>query len=179
VKDLTEETFPLPIEQAYEKLKGILLREKCEIIEEKSAEYILIRQGSLDGFLPRSAKKMVKFHLYGQGAETKITTSTEIASDWTNLTVLGNIAAAVLAGVLFSIASDIENYVEQGKTGFWTWLATAYGYPDRQRTIFMVNFTRALAIFLTLMIVVEILIAIYVYRGKDKFAQETLHTLRH
>ena len=174
---MSERSLPLPIEQAYTQLKNVLHKNKCQIIEEKPPQYISVKQGSLNGILPKSAKKTVKYYLSPEGTGTKITSSTKIASDWTNLTVCGNILAAVLAGVFLWIAADMENYMLTAKPSFWTWLARAHGNPDLQYIIFMVNLTRAIAIFLVLTIAVEILVVIYVYPRKNAFAQETLQAL--
>lgn len=174
---LSEKTVPLPIEQAYAELKNILLKNKCKIIEEKPPQYISVKQGSLSGILPKSAKKTIQYSLSPEGTGTKITSSTKIASDWTNLTLFGNIFAAVLAGIFLWIAFDMENYILTGKAGFWNWLARAYGYPDIYYTMFMINVTRAIAIVLVLTIAAEILIVIYVYPRKNAFAEETLQAL--
>jgi hypothetical protein len=174
---LSEKSLPVPIEQAYAQLKTILHKNKCKIIEEKPPQYISIKQGSLNGILPKSAKKTVNYYLYPEGTGTKITSSSKIASDWTNLTLCGNILAAFLAAIFLWIAADIENYTQTAKPSFWTWLAKAHGYLDLQYTTFMINLTRASAIFLALTIAVEILIVIYVYPRKNAFAQETLQAL--
>jgi len=175
---LSENSLPLPVEQAYARLKNTLIKNKCIIIEEKPPKCILVKQGSLNGIRPKSAKKTVNFYLFPEGTGTKITSSTKIASDWTNLTLIGNILAAVLTAILLWIAADIENYMQTAKPNSWTWLAQAHGYPDLQYTTFMINLTRATAIFLALTIAVEILIVIYVYPRKNAFAQETLQSLR-
>ena len=159
-------------------LKNILLKNKCKITADKPPEYILVKQGSLNGIIPKSAKKTVKFYLFSEGSGTKITSSTEIASDWTNLTLYGNILAAVLVGMFLWIAVDMQNYLQTAKSGYWGWLARAYGYPDPLDTMFMINVTRTLAIFLAAAIAVEILIAIYVYPRKNAFAEITLLQLQ-
>ncbi len=176
-KPLSEKSIPLPIEQTYTQLKNILLKSKCKIIEEKPFQCISVKQGSLNGILPKSAKKTVKYYLSPEGTGTKITSCTKIASDWANLTLYGNILAAVLAGIFLWIAADMDNYMLTAKPSFWTWIARAYGYPDLRYVMFMINVTRAIAIFLALTVALEILIVIYVYPRKDAFAQETLQVL--
>lgn len=177
MKTLSERSLPLPIEQVYAQLKNILQKNKCEIAEEKPPQYISVKQGSLNGVLPKSAKKSVKYYLSAEGTGTRIASSTQIASDWANLTLFGNILAAVLAGIFLWISVDIEYYMQTAQSSFWTWLARAYGYPDLQRVMFMISLTRATAIFLAITIMVEILIVIYVYPRKNAFAQETLQAL--
>jgi hypothetical protein len=127
--------------------------------------------------LPKSAKKIVKFQLFSEGDKTKISCSTEISSDWTNITLFGNILAAILAGVFLWIASDMQIYLKTAKADFWSWLAKAYGYPDVSNTMLMVNVTRILAIFLVAAIIAEILIVVYIYPRKNVFAEITLARL--
>jgi hypothetical protein len=171
---LSEKNVTLPIEQAYAELKSLLLKNKCRIIEEKPYNYITVKQGSLNGVLPKSAKKTVKFTLSTEGKETKITSSTTIASDWTNMTIVGNIVASVMAAIFVWMALDIQNYLATAKAGFWGWLAQVYGYPNRAATTYMVNVTLALAVFLVCAVIVEIIIVIYVYPRKESFAEKML-----
>ena len=150
---------------------------KCKINAEKPPTWIQAKQGSLSGVLPKSAKKIIEFQLYFEGTGTRITSSTRIDSAWTRLTIFGNVAAAIVVGLFLSIASDMQNYIENAKPGFWTWLARAYGYPDLRNAIFMIEMTRALAVFLILAIAAEMLIVVYVYPRKEAFAQEILRAM--
>ncbi|MCL4410174.1 MAG: hypothetical protein M1356_07685, partial [Gammaproteobacteria bacterium] len=102
----------------------------------------------------------------------------KIASDWTYMTLVGNVVAAVLAGIFLWIASDVRNYLETAQAGFWGWLAQAYGYPDRSATTTLVNLTLGLAVFLVAAIVVEIVIVVYVYPRKEEFAAKMLLELQ-
>ena len=90
------------------------------------------------------------------------------------MTFFGNVVAAILAGIFWWIASDIQNYLETTKSGYWSWLAQAYGYPDHSHTMFMINETRALAIFLVAAIIIEVMIVTYVYPRKNVFAEAVL-----
>ena len=154
-----------------------MLKKKCKIIEEKKPQFILVKQGSLNGILPKSAKKNIEYHLTSTESGTKITSVTEISSDWKNLTLWGNIAAAIIAGIFLWISTDMQNFVETAKQSFWTWLARAYGYPYMDKMIFMVNVTVWLAFFLMVTVFIEIVIVMYVYPRKDSFAQDTLQAI--
>jgi hypothetical protein len=175
---LSEKTVSLPIEQAYAELKTILVKNKCKIIEEKPFEYITAIQGSLNGFTPKNSKKTIKFTLSAKDSETKITSSTKITSDWTNITIIGNILATVLATMFVWIALDIRSYLETAKAGVWGWLAQAYGYPDPTATMLMVNVTLGLAVFLVAAVVAEIGVVLYVYPRKEEFAVKMLLELK-
>jgi hypothetical protein len=61
-----------------------------------------------------------------------------------------------------------------GKASFWSWLASVNGNVDVSVAQTFVNLTKALGIFLSVVIALEIVVVAYAYRGIDKFAQETL-----
>ena len=174
---MVESTTSPPIEQTYTRLKKILLDNKCKLIAEKPPTYICVTQGSLTGILPMSAKKVVSFNLSSEGSVTKIESSSQIAADWKNLTLYGSILAAVLIGVFMWIAIDMNIYIETGKPVVWAWLAQMYGSYDPWGAIFMISLIQALAIFLALTIVFEILIVIYVYPRKNAFSLQVIEKI--
>jgi hypothetical protein len=175
---LLDKTTSLRIDQAYQQLRNTLLENKCKIIEESPPHYISVVQGSLNGILPKSAKKTVTYQLGSKNSGTEIAATTKIASSWTNLTLYGNILAAALAGIFLWIASDTESYNQAHGPVFWQWLAQIYSAASQEQGLFMINIIRAAAVFLILAIVAEILIVIYVYPRKDAFARETLRSIQ-
>jgi len=90
------------------------------------------------------------------------------------LTLWGNIIAGIVAALFWWIATDIASLVVNGATGYWTWLAGTFGYPDIRYTFFMIDVTKALSIVLVITILLEILDVFIVYRKIDTFAAETL-----
>lgn len=174
---MPEKTIPLPIEETYQKLRNLLLTKGCKIVNEQPPNFAWIKQGSLSGILPKSAKKNIRFELSSSESKTKITAKSDIDSVWTNLTLYGSILATVLAGVLLWAAADMEAYAMTAKSGVWTWLAGAYGYPDVDRVLFTVAVNRDAAFFLILAVVFEVVIAAYVYPRKDAFAKDALNEL--
>ncbi len=174
---LLEKKVALPIEKAYMQLKDILLQKKCKIIEDKPPEYLLVKQGSLFGTSPKSAKKIVNFQLSSEGNITKITGSTEITPDWKNITLYGTILAAFLVGIFMWIAIDLQNYLQTAKPNNWSWILPTNSYIDPSSTTHLIQITIALAIFLIITIAAEILIAFYVYSRKKQFAQECLNAI--
>jgi len=121
-----------------------------------------------------SAKKVVSFNLSTEGSETKIASSSQIASDWKNLTLYGSVITAFVIGIFVWITIDMNSYIETARPGFWAWLAQIYGSHDPWRAIFMISVIQALAIFLALVIVIEVLIVIYVYPRKNIFSRQVL-----
>lgn len=172
-----ERISSLGIESAYSELKTILLEKGCKILSEEPPKHILIRQGSLWGISPKNAKKKVTYHIFTYKSGTKIVGSSSISNDWINLTLWGNIIAGVVAVVFCWIASDITNYLVSGNSGYWTWMAKAFGYPNFQQTFFMINITKALTIVLVITILLEILDAFIVYCKIDTFTEETFTEL--
>jgi hypothetical protein len=174
---LHERISSLKIESAYSEVKTLLLEKGCKIVSEEPPKHILIRHGSLWGISPKYAKKIVSYNIFPYKSGTKIVSYSSISPDWANMTLWGNIIAGVVAAVFWWIASDISNYLAIGKSGYWTWLAEAFGYPLAQRTFFMINLTKSLSIILVITILLEILDVFMVYRKIDTFAEETLDEL--
>jgi len=54
---------------------------------------------------------------------------------------------------------------------FWSWLATVNGSVDFQIAQAFVNLTKALGVFLSVIIFLEIVIAVYVKAGIERFAE--------
>ncbi|HII85119.1 TPA: hypothetical protein HA273_00715 [Candidatus Bathyarchaeota archaeon] len=165
------------IERTFSELKEVLLEKDCRIISEEPPNHILVRHGSLRGVSPRNAKKIIDYRVYSDNSGSRIVSQSSVSSDWAKLTLWGNIAAGVVAAVFWWIASDIANFLVDGKSGYWTWLAEAFGYPNTQYAFFMVNITKALSVVLVVAIFLEILDVFIVYRKINTFAEETLDEL--
>jgi hypothetical protein len=167
----------LEIEKTYSKLKTILIERGSKIISEAPPEHISIQHGSLRGVSPKSAKKIVNFQMFQNKTITKIEVDSTLSSDWIKLTLVGNIIAGFVAAAFWWIASDIADLVANGNSGYWTWLAEVFGYPNVQYALFMSNVLKALSIVLVVTIFLEILDFFIVYRGIDAFAKEISYEL--
>jgi hypothetical protein len=176
-KTLSEKITSLSIEQAYSRLKAILLKNNCKIVEENPPELITVKQGTLNGILPRSAKKVVRFHLFVETEGTKVVSDTKIADDWKYLTLFGSVFASVLVGVFVWVAMDMEKFLETAQSSYWTWLSQAFGYPDLYKTLFTINVFKVAAIFLFGTIIFEFVDVLYVYPRKEVFAHGMLEDL--
>ncbi len=129
------------------------------------------------GVTPMSAKKVVSFSLSVDGSKTIVETCSQIASDWKNLTLYGNMITAFVIGVFFWITLDINSYVQTSKPVFWGWIAQIFQSPNMEAAVLVSNLIQALAAFLVLVIIIEILIVIYVYPRKNVFAQRILEKI--
>jgi hypothetical protein len=174
---LPERFIGLNIEKGYSELRTILLEKGGRIISEEPPKLISIQHGSLRGVSPKGAKKVVSYKFYPNKSGTRIISFSSISSDWANLTLWGNIIAGIVAAVFWWIATDMENFVADGASGYWTGLARAFGYPNVQYVYFMINVIKALSIVLVVTIVLEVLDVFIVYRKINSFAEETLDEL--
>ena len=169
----------LEIEKAYLELRTILLEKGCRIVTKEPPKQISIEQGSLFGVSPKSAKKVVVYQLFPHESGTRIVGRSSVSSGWLNLTLWGNVIAGVVAIVFWWIASDIASLISGRASGYWTWVAVAFGYPHVEYVLFMINLTRMLSIVLVVIILLEILDVFVVWRRKDAFTAETLNELVH
>jgi hypothetical protein len=174
VRWLLKRTLNLEIEKAYEDVKASLVSKGCKVVTEDTPKHLLVKQGSLWGMLPETAKKTVDFTFVAINSTTQVTASSRISSDWKNITIIGCALAAVLAGLCLWISVDLTAFLGSGKASFWSWLASVNGSVDVSVAQTFVNLTKALAIFLSLVIALEIVVVAYAYRGIDRFARETL-----
>jgi hypothetical protein len=174
---LFEKVVGLEIEKAYAGLKDFLLKSNCKIISEEPPILISIKQGSIWGISPRSAKKIVSYRLFPLDSGTRIASSSSLASDWKNLSIIGSLLSAIVALLCFWIGIDLDAYIITQKPSNWSWLAGAYGYTDFQRALILANLTKVLAVFLAITLALEILVAVYVRVRINAFAKESLSTL--
>ena len=170
-------TVSVGIDKAYAAVKAVLLEKGCKIISEEPPKQILVKQGSLWGISPKTAKKTIAVNLAPLDSGTQVTCSSRLSPDWKNLTVVGCALAAVLVGLCLWMTFDLEAFLVTQKPSFWSWLATVNGSVDFQVGQALVNLTKALAIFLSVIIILEIMIVVYVHAGIDQFAEGNLNSL--
>ncbi|MBT0158747.1 hypothetical protein G4O51_02050 [Candidatus Bathyarchaeota archaeon A05DMB-2] len=174
---MTEKIVDWKIEDAYAKLKEVLLKKGCKIVTDETSMSISAVQGSLWGITPRTAKKQVIYHLLPHNSGTRITASSLLASDWKNLTIVGSVLAVFVATMCGWIAIDLETFAATQKPSSWTWIATVDGYANLQVAQMLANLCRGLAVFLAVVIVLEVVIALYAHFRINAFAEETLSLL--
>jgi hypothetical protein len=174
---LFERTSSLDIDETYLAVKSVLADKKCKVMSETPPKEILVKQGSLWGTSPKTAKKTLKVNLVSVGSGTKMVCSSRLSSDWINITLIGCVFAAVLIGFCLWMALDLSSFMATHKPSFWSWLVTVNGNIDFQMGQAFENLTKALAAFLSLVIVLEIAIVAYVHARIDRFAEETLNSI--
>lgn len=171
---MIERTVNLKIEDVYPKLKTTLADKGCRVLSEESPKQISFKQGSLWGISPKTAKKTVDVNLETTDEGTRITCSTRLASDWKNITLIGCVFAFILAGLCAWMATDLTTFMFTHKLSFWSWLVTVRGSVDLVVGKVFVNLTWGLAGFLSVIILLEIGIVVYVRSRIDKFLQDAL-----
>ena len=107
---MLERTVSLKIEEAYANLKAVLVEKGCKVLSEEPPRQISVKQGSLWGISPKTAKKTVNVNLAPVDSGTRVTFSSKLASDWKNITAVGCALAAVLVGVCLWIAADLSRF---------------------------------------------------------------------
>lgn len=175
---LVERTIGLDVEKAYAELKAVLVEKNCRVTMEEAPSHISVRQGSLWGISPVSAKKNVDYRLDAVEGGTRVTFSSGLASDWKNLTIIGCVLSVVVVALCLWIAADLNALVATNQQGYWSWIATVDGYVDVQTAEMFAGFTWILAVFLAIILAAEVAIVVYVQIKINMFAEETLNTLR-
>lgn len=164
--------------EAYADLKALLLRKGCKVVAEEPPTFISVKQGSLWGISPRTAKKVVSYRLAPVGSGTRISCSSSLASDWKNLTIIGSALAVLVASLCLWITMDLDAFMITQQPSYWSWIVMVDGYIDSQTAQMFAGLTRMLAIFLAIIIAIEAAIAVYAYFRVNVFAEEALNELR-
>lgn len=154
---LFERVVSLEVEKAYEELKNLLLNRKCKIVAEERSKSIRVEQGSLWGVSPKGVKKTISFHLHPKNSETRIAGVSSLASDWIIISTLSYVIAGILSPFSWLFAIDLES------SGFYSTWAISY--------------FKITSILLAIVVIVGIIWDIFIYAGKDSFAEETLRLL--
>jgi len=170
-------TLNLAIEKAYAGLKTLLVQRGCKTISESPPTRLLVKQGSLWGMSPTSAKKIVDITLSSVDSGTQISCSSRLSTDWKNITIIGCALAAALVGLCLWMAFDVNAFVTNGRTTFWSWLVTVNGKVDVSVAHDFVNLTEGLAVFLFVIVVLEIVVAVYAHKRIERFSQGILDSL--
>ena len=144
---------------------------------EEPPTLISVKQGSLWGISPKTAKKVVTYRLAPVDSGTRITSSSSLASDWRNLTVIGIALSVLVASLCGWIAIDLDAFMTSQQSSYWSWIATVDGYIDFQTAETFISLTRMLVIFLAIIIALEAVIAVYAHLRINAFAEENLNAL--
>ena len=172
-----EQTVNLKIEETYPKLKYALAAKGYKVISEEPPKQISLKQGSLWGISPQTAKKIITIKLEPVGDTTKVNGSSKLASEWKYITLIGCAFAFVLVSLCAWMATDLTAFITTHEPSFWSWLFAVGDNVDLVITQTFVNLVMGLALFLSVIILLEVIIVIYVRYKIDVFTKETLNQL--
>jgi hypothetical protein len=174
---LVERNLDLEIHEAYADLKAVLLQKGCKVIAEKPPTFISVRQGSLWGVSPRTSKKVISYRFSSEDSRTRIVVSSSLSSDWKNLTIIGSALSIIVAVLCWWIASDLAGFAASQQASYWSWIITNGDYTNLELAQAFSGLTRGLAIFLAVVVFLEVVIYVYVKSRIDRFAEENLKPL--
>jgi sterol desaturase/sphingolipid hydroxylase (fatty acid hydroxylase superfamily) len=133
----------------------------AEVVSEAAPTQLTVRQGSLWGVTPKSAKKIIYFTFEPtEDTKTRVEYSSKVAAEWKYTTVIGCVLAVVLAGVCLWMATDLGTFLVTQQPSVWSWLITLQGTIEFQAGNAIVTLTYGLAFFLFIVVASEV--AIYV-----------------
>ena len=172
-----KQTIALEIEEAYANLKALLLSKGCRVIADEAPNHLSVSQGSVWGVSPKTAKKVISYRFSSLDSGTRLTVTSKLTSDWKNITITGSAFSLVMAFLCLWIASDMDALVTAQKPGYWGWIAMTDGYVNLQAAQTVATLTRALAVFLAVVVALEIVIFVYVNSRIDEVAKGHLDSL--
>ncbi len=135
-----------------EDLRNLLLRNECEIISEESKSF-LVEQGSIWGFSPKRAKKIISFHFLSYNSTTQVVVNSSLSADWIVLSVFSVIALSALIFTTLWIKMQLE----------------ILGFPSS-----IYGFLSFGIIILVTALAMTIAIDMYIYFKRDSFPEDML-----
>jgi len=144
------------------------------VVAKETPNHLLLRQGSLWGVLPRSAKKTVDIQLEPCGDQTRIQCFSRLSNDWKNVTLVGCVLAAIFGIFCAWMASDLTGVLATKQSSFWSWLIIVDGYLNSEVSGVFIRLVWGLAGFLLAVIALETAILVYAHLKIDEFAIEVI-----
>ena len=174
---LPERIIDAHIEETYEKTKTLLIGKGCTVVSEEPSRQFAVRQGSLWGLSPRTAKKNIKLSFEANGIKTSIKYSSKLAQDWKNVTLVGCVLAFLIAVLCVWMATDLGKFMATGDQSFWGWIITSGDQIEFLAGEAFINLAYGLTAFLSVIIVLEIAVVVYARSKIEEFIEEALSQL--
>ena len=168
----------LSVQDAYERIKVSLTEKDCSFLVENPPKQIIAIQGSLWGVSPKSAKKIIKVDLDPSGSGLRVVCVSKLAAGWKNITLIGCVLAAVLLGLCVWMAVDLGVFMSTSNPSVWSWLVSEGGNVNVFAERAFINLAWGMSVFLSIVIVLEVAIVVYVKSRIDRFAAFVLDSLR-
>ncbi len=148
----------------------------AKVVSEAAPTQLSVRQGSLWGVTPKSAKKTIylKFDPI-KDAKTRVEYSAKVTADWKYITIVGCVLAVVLAGICLWMATDLGTFLVTQQPSVWSWLITLQGTVEVEAGNAFVTLTYGLAVFLLIVVASEAAIYVNVHSKINSFAEQYLN----
>ena len=137
------------------------------MISEEAPSMLVVKQGSVWGTSPKAAKKVIDCRFSSLDAGTRVSVSSRLSSDWRNLAVAGIVLSVVVAVFCLWIGLDLR---------FWSWIVTGSSAGLVLANL-LAKLSVGLAVFLTVVNVMEVFVMFHANRKVDAFAIECLKSL--
>ncbi|MDX1813714.1 MAG: hypothetical protein R3319_02895 [Candidatus Bathyarchaeia archaeon] len=85
----------------------------------------------------------------------------------------------IVVSLCWWIVTDLDAFMATQQPSYWSWLVTVDGYADFQTAQMFAGLTFMLAVFLIIMIAIEMAVLVHVHFRINVFAEETLSELRY
>ena len=171
---MEEQIKKLEITKIYSRMKNFFIDEDYPIIIDNPNVQLSIKQGSVWGIQPRTAKKIINYTFFPLQSGTKIQYFSKFASEWKKLTIIGYIFSIFLVVVSFWISLDLQNYLLTENASFWSWMITS-NIANSNLAQSISDLTRLLAIFLILVLIIETFIVFYSKIKINETAKEIIN----
>jgi len=175
---MNERIVNLKINEVFGKLKQLIILKGYSILNEESPSILTIKQGSIWGMTPRTAKKIVTFNLQPLKSETSIKFSSKLAPKWKNLTIAGYVLSSFLILLSLWITIDLELSLLNRAPSFWSWIATYANIINFSALQSFSFLSKLLFFFLIVILLIESIIVIYSYLKVNLIAEETLNQFK-
>jgi hypothetical protein len=175
---LFERIVSLDAEKAYSELKNQLFKENSKLLIDEPSKRIVVEQGSLMGITPKGVKKRIECHFHSQGEkQTRVIVKSSLTPDWVKLNLGSYVFLAVMIGICFFLAFDIENSIAVQRSSLINNLAESLGLISYSQPLFLVSMFQFFGIFLLIIALVGITADLIIYKKRYSFVKEILWIL--
>lgn len=171
---MDEQIRNLEITETYSKMKRFFIDEDYPIIVDNPNVQLSIKQGSVWGIQPSTAKKIINYTFSPLQSGTKIQFFSTFSPEWKKLTIIGYIFSFLLVILSLWISLDLQNYILTENASFWSWIVTSNNANSNLAQSFS-DLTRLLAIFLIFVLIIETYIVLYSKIKINEIAKEILN----
>jgi hypothetical protein len=165
---MIEKETSLGINEAYEELKKILLKEGFTIVKDDPPKSLIVEQGSLKGYTPKTIKKIINFDFIKENSRTKIISETSLKSKLNIIELFsGAFSLFLISALAFWIASVRKEYIK----------TFGYRYEIPGEVFLIINLLEVAGYILIAVGIGFIIWASACYFGRQTIATETLNLL--